>query len=483
MTRAKFELIKGVPVQDLKLDTSNARIRHGADQSDCIARILRKEDQILALMRDIGEHGLSTAPILVSPDSNGKWVVRDGNRRMTALKLLDNPGYCADLRLRAQIEAVAAKYSNFPKVVDLLACGDEKVVRREMLLRHSGALGGVGQLSWSAYLRTVFLLNGDGSEPDPYRRAGQYVYWAEDQGAYVDDDFPISNLDRFFNKDTLELLGFEASGKELVRIIPFDDAKRLALRVVGDLDAKRVDVNDLFTADAYRAYLLRVRKELGIEKAPGSSAGGNGGFADKGNDAGSRGSSGGSGRGHGGGDAKEGSQDNGDPNAEPKPGKGGGTGTPGGRGTPRKAPWDRTRIFPRGYGGFSISRDQIKAGSIIAEMKRLDVTAMPFSGCFLLRTLIELSVNNYLEVYGLADRKALHKNVGLVAHDMHSRKLIGDGLLEVVQRHANSEGGLLSVRGLQGYIHSPDFHPNYQFVNTMWDEIGQFVGLCWQPKQ
>jgi hypothetical protein len=481
MTRAKFQLIEGVPVQDLKLDTSNARIRHGADQSDCIARILRKEDQILALMRDIGEHGLSTAPILVSPDSNGKWVVRDGNRRVTALKLLDNPSYCTDLRLRAQIEAIAAKYPDVPKVVELLACGDEKVVRREMLLRHSGALGGVGQLSWSAYLRTVFLLNGDGSEPDPYRRAGQYVYWAEDQGAYVDDDFPISNLDRFFNKNTLELLGFEASGKELVRIIPIDDAKRLALRVVGDLDAKRVDVNDLFTAEAYRAYLLRVRKELGIDKAPNPSADDHGGSADKGNDSGSHGSPGGKGRGQDGDrDAKGGSPDEDEPNAQPKPGNGG---AQGGRGTPRKAPWDRTRIFPRGNGGFNISRDQIKAGSIIAEMKKLDVTAMPFSGCFLLRTLIELSINNYLEVYELTDRKALHKNVGLVAHDMHARKLIGDGVLEVVQRHANTEGGLLSVRGLQGYIHSPDFHPNYQFVNTMWDEIGQFVGLCWQAKQ
>ncbi len=440
---------------------------------------------MLALMRDIGENGLSTAPILVSPHSDGKWVVRDGNRRVTALKLLNNPSFCTDVRVRSQIESIASKYPDFPKSVNLLACDDEDVMRREMLLRHSGELRGVGQLGWSPYLRTVFLLNGDGSEPDPYRRAGQYVYWAEDQGAYVDDDFPISNLDRFFNNTTLGLLGFETSEKELVLKIPYDDAKRLALRVVGDVDAKRVGVNDLFTAEAYRAYILRVRRELGIDKEESekkddrgsdqrdddqSHGGGNSNDADIGGNSGNSNTDGSAGdRGESSGDSEDDAAGSGADSGNGQRG----------RGTPRIAPWERKRIFPRNKAGFDISREYTKAASIIVEIKKLNVMEMPFSGCFLLRSLIELSVENYIRKNGLEDKKSLHRNVGSVAKSMHVKNLIDDGLNEIVQRHANTEGGLLSVRALQGYVHNPDFHPNYQYVNTMWDEIGRFVGLCW----
>ena len=57
MSRAHFTYKQNISVTDLLLDTENARIRVGSDQNDCIARILRKEDQLLALMRDIAEKG------------------------------------------------------------------------------------------------------------------------------------------------------------------------------------------------------------------------------------------------------------------------------------------------------------------------------------------------------------------------------------------------------------------------------------------
>jgi ParB-like chromosome segregation protein Spo0J len=111
-----------VPLDKLLLDTNNPRIRAGADEPDCIDRLLRKPKQLLALAKDIAANGLSTAPILVELIKGNKFVVWDGNRRITALKLLNDPSLARNKALQAQFAGVAAKAAvDIPTSVDVLA--------------------------------------------------------------------------------------------------------------------------------------------------------------------------------------------------------------------------------------------------------------------------------------------------------------------------------------------------------------------------
>ncbi|MCW9790168.1 hypothetical protein [Escherichia coli] len=64
MARKDFTQQIDIPIQNILLDTENARIRAGRDQNNCISRILRKENQMLVLMEDIAENGLTTMPRL-----------------------------------------------------------------------------------------------------------------------------------------------------------------------------------------------------------------------------------------------------------------------------------------------------------------------------------------------------------------------------------------------------------------------------------
>src|SRR5205814_8885278 len=124
MSREDFRLVKGVAISSILLDVENARIRAGRDQDDCIARILRKVGQMMALMESIAEDGLTTIPVLVSPVAGAKrrtWVVRDGNRRITALKLLNEPNLCPVERLKPRIKALAKQHkANIATKVDVL---------------------------------------------------------------------------------------------------------------------------------------------------------------------------------------------------------------------------------------------------------------------------------------------------------------------------------------------------------------------------
>ncbi len=47
--------------------------------------------KIIKLAGHISQKGISPMPIVVSKDNEGRWVVRDGNKRITALKVLNNP--------------------------------------------------------------------------------------------------------------------------------------------------------------------------------------------------------------------------------------------------------------------------------------------------------------------------------------------------------------------------------------------------------
>jgi len=121
VTREFFATARQVPVENLLLDTHNARIRSGSDQADCIARILRKPEQLIALAADIAENGLSTTPILVEPTDRRRYIVWDGNRRVTALKLLNDPNLCSVASLRRRFEAIRQKHAgSIPGRVDCL---------------------------------------------------------------------------------------------------------------------------------------------------------------------------------------------------------------------------------------------------------------------------------------------------------------------------------------------------------------------------
>lgn len=117
MSREDFTVRENVDVIDeILLDEGNARIRAGNGQSDCIDRVLRKREHMKILIKSIADKGLTTAPILLMPSQNqpGKWIVKDGNRRVTALKLLNQPTLCTDKDFQNYVISVisSAKKNN-----------------------------------------------------------------------------------------------------------------------------------------------------------------------------------------------------------------------------------------------------------------------------------------------------------------------------------------------------------------------------------
>lgn len=452
-----------VPITDIKLDAGNPRIRDGHDEPDCISRILRKEDQLMALMADIAEKGLTTMPILVKPVDN-KWVVMDGNRRVTALKLLNDVNLCPNERLKSLIQNLQkAHKGNIPQSIDVLSSSDDEAIAREVLSRHSGAQGGVGQLNWSPYLRTVYLLN-HGHPPD-YKRPGQYALWAEKQGIWVDDEFPISSLHRFFTIENLSLLGFVIESDELVPAVSLDLAKRMAQTVMTDF-ATTLKVDDIRTPDLARNYIAGVRARVGIIEAPSTSTTPSNVSSPLVNAP----------LGDG---AVPTNLPTHQPITPPSP--------PVSQIPPRPSPtpilsaWDRKQVFGRRGPNLQIPESELKARTLVAEIRKLDVKETSLAAAMLLRGFIELSDGYYRTNQTLPDVGKLGKNVLASATHMRDSGKISISEFDIVKRLAvsDSRDELLHIETLQKVMHRDTHHPNYQLVNTLWDNLAPFVRACW----
>jgi len=474
MGRNNFEYKKEVLIDNIFLDHENPRIRSADGEPECIARLLRKEEQMRNLIESIASEGLSTMPIIISPslEEKGKWIVRDGNRRIAALKLLKNPEKCPDEHLRLKIKAI--KYANRDNIiasVDCLSSDNEDAIVSEMLARHLGEMGGIGQVTWSAYLRTVYILNNKGNTtrkklPVDYKRAGQYLLWAEGQGIFIEDNFPITNVDRFFNSENVALLGLRIDNDKLVPTLSEDKVRNMASKVISDFAAGK-NVSDVFTDKLAKAYIAEVRKTVGIidDAAPKTES-----QNDTGNGQDQAGTN---------------SQQQ-NANTETKKDKNTtGTEKPPSR-PPSKPSWDRKKLFHTGSSAPTIPLTEVKARTIVYEInKQANISETPLAVSMLLRALIEISDAYYRNRHQIKDKGKLALNIESSCDSMLKKNSMSQSQVQLLKAYTKTnkdEVGIFNIDTLQKYLHRDTHHPTYQVLNTFWDEIGCFVRACWTSK-
>ena len=87
---------KPIPIVDLLIDTLNPRLEdEPSSQRKAVQAVAALQKEKLAtLAEDIVEHGVnpSDSPIVIpAPKQPGRYIVLEGNRRLSALKALENP--------------------------------------------------------------------------------------------------------------------------------------------------------------------------------------------------------------------------------------------------------------------------------------------------------------------------------------------------------------------------------------------------------
>jgi len=142
---------KSIEVGKLLLDTANPRHEPVDSQREAIQALIRTERQkLVVLANDIADNGLSPIDrMLVLPKARN-FIVVEGNRRLAAIKLLDNPKLAKGTVIEAAMEHVASGASEVPTEAECAVLAERDDAEHWMRLRHDGEAGGAGVVRWNS---------------------------------------------------------------------------------------------------------------------------------------------------------------------------------------------------------------------------------------------------------------------------------------------------------------------------------------------
>src|SRR4051794_12842201 len=120
--------IRAIPPADLLIDAENPRLtRPNAPQRDAFREMAKYQGRkLLALAKDIQRRGLNPSEsMIVMPlnDDRKRFIVLEGNRRLTALKALENPELlvgAADRGVLDGIRQLSREYQDNP--IEVVQC-------------------------------------------------------------------------------------------------------------------------------------------------------------------------------------------------------------------------------------------------------------------------------------------------------------------------------------------------------------------------
>lgn len=147
-----------IQVSEILLDQDNPRFPPVNNQREAIQAMVKDQgNKIFNLAFDIYQNGLNPSSKLILFKEGGKYIDGDGNRRLTALKLLDTPSLAdSEPRIKKKFDTLLKKSGVVPSAVDCVIFETRDDAKHWISINHSGPQDGKGQIPWDAEQKERF---------------------------------------------------------------------------------------------------------------------------------------------------------------------------------------------------------------------------------------------------------------------------------------------------------------------------------------
>lgn len=467
--------IKEIKIQNLLLDVDNYRIGHQEGQPQAIKAIIEEQGpKLVALAKDIIKNGLSPIELLlVAPtkENPNVYVVIEGSRRVSSIKLINNPALAAGTELEDEFKKLNVKpHGNLPESANCVivpAKLDGKVwIRR----RHDRNLKGAGLEEWSSIAND--RADADAGKPAPAKDVREFVL---SNSNLPDDIKSIIAGPKFNNTNLTRLLGtayitqqleIEKKDSTIVSTASPQWVLQILSEILNIIASKKLDGNDWSEADIdkkmqriaffdnlVKKYPKPTKKvaEWGVNstqvvKLPKPSS--------------------------------------------PKP-------APSPKPTPNSD--NREYLIPK---TFSLTLPDGKTNNIYHELRRLPLEGkdkFPNAAAVLLRVFIENSVSHYIDKNNVPlkvkkdksgnpnkDNKgnilyedSLNEKIRAVIQYLEANNLVKPKELDTVKKELGIQFSILSVSTLNAYVHNPSINPKPLELKLTWDDLTNFIQKLW----
>lgn len=255
-----------MPYQDVQISAlrvNRTNDRHGEleNETAAIAELFRLHDaRMRNLAADIVEEGAVYDPPLVLP-SDDLFIVFDGNRRVTCIKLILEPNRAPTQDLQQFFRSLHDSWQgNFPTTLTCQVETDRDVIDAILHRRHTGTQKGIGQIGRDDRAKLNFAERT--GRDTKVNVPAEVKAFLEEEARLPQDPIPWSTLRRLLSsEDFRNRVGISAAGNEF-RLTHEREAVADALeRITSDLAAQRITLGHLLNNEGKRAYLNELEEE------------------------------------------------------------------------------------------------------------------------------------------------------------------------------------------------------------------------------
>lgn len=442
---------KDIRVTDLQLDTGNYRTGKQNDQRDAIRALIEEQkNKLVNLAKDVMDNGLSpleTILVVPDPDDKRRYTVVEGNRRVAAMKLVNQPDLASDTTWHNAFKRLHKNApGQVPKKVRCAVANSKEEAFVWIQRRHDTGLKGAGLESWSTiatyrahaaqgksapeYDALEFTLAHGKLDPDVEERV-------------MGQDFPITNLKRLLDSayvtDELELdrgetyLTTTANKKWVLSML------REFVTVIAreEHNGQKFGVKDIYDAVAQKKFFNKIESK---HPKPERSARRWAINADT-------------------------TVADNEPSVQRK--------------KKRNRPTsERKRLVSKST---DVRPPVGRANDILHELQRLEVEYFRNAVSVLFRVFLEFSVEEYITRRAVppASGDKLYQKIKAVTKHMEDNGIMSHKDLISANKVANDPNSVLSTQTLNAYVHNKNFYPSASELKTSWDNLEPFIVKLW----
>ena len=436
-------------IDELLLDQENPRLGSTSSQSEALAGIVRLNlGHFQNLMGSIRDDSLDPGDSLyvVRSEDGQDFVVLEGNRRLSALKVLSNPDILAGTDLPESMKKpLVREASGFERSeVEPLRCvrfDNREQANDWIRRRHTGVAGGEGRITWKPL--EIQRFSGDYTTIDVIEFVGKNADYSKEEWGKAHIALgggKSTNLTRLLESAAGQahlgiMVETGASRKTPLLGVEPKWALEVLKRIVDDILTGKVDSRRLNRASDIEKYFATLPPEL--QPGPDTMVATPKAFTDI-NLVGSR------------------TKPPQKPPAKTKP-----------------APRMRKTLAPKTH-PFNTSIST-KLEMLVREAGTLDAGRFPLSCAFVLRAIVELAVNDYMKGNKLplgpkgGSEFDLTTKANNVVMDLTSSGKVRSTDLRAFQKKLLTRNSACSIQSLNGFVHNPYDLPTADALRAGWE--------------
>jgi hypothetical protein len=450
--------VQELPTAALLPDIENPRLSESNEGENETLRALAEEQgpKLAVLAKDIVQHGLNPGDlfyVLQLDDGSQRFAVLEGNRRLTALRALENPTrFTGAIKTGtlSKLKSLGEQYRKAPiENVNCTIFNDREEAHHWIELRHTGEANGAGTVRWRSDAASRFAA---GTEAGPTQtQALDFLERRGDITSLTRSQVPATTLRRLLDTPYVrEKIGLGYKDKKL-QVVDGEEPVAKALNwIVGKLISGEITEPKISSVENRKQFADELPEDIVVTLTD---------------------------------DHKKQELDDRDIGLFGNPGAG--KPTPAEDAKPKKSKEatakSRTNLIPQDC-VMNITDERLRR--IAGELRKLHIEDFTNSVGVMMRVFIELSGDSYLVrngLSGITEKAALNKKIAAIATDLQNRAKLSAKQVQPVLK-ACQKGSLLapSVTLMHEYVHNPYMFPTASDLRDGWDNLQPYMVALWE---